>query len=629
MTKADPGFEQLLQFLKENRGFDFTGYKRASLMRRMGRAMQAAGVETYADYEDYLELHPEAFTTLFNTILINVTSFFRDAEAWQALRDEIVPAVLRDRPTGPIRVWSAGCASGEEPYSLAILLADLLGADEFRDRVKIYATDVDEEALAQARLGTYESRQLTGLSPQQVDGYFEQVNGAYVFRKDLRRCVIFGRNDLVQDAPISRIDLLACRNTLMYFNAEEQGRILRRLHFAANPRGVLFLGKAEILLTQDAIFEPLDLKRRFFRKVLGARQQPGVPPGAAGQPRTPPFSGAQHVREAALVSSPVAQVVIDRDGKVALVNQRAESLFGVSARDAGRTFQDLELSYRPVELRPFITEAMTERRPVWVRGAELARPSGEIIHLDVQLLPLIDPGGVPLGVSVFFNDVSRYQRLQEELEYANRQLETAYEELQSTNEELETTNEELQSTVEELETTNEELQSTNEELETMNEELQSMNDELQSSNDELRVRTSEISDLNGFMESILASMRGAVAVVNRNLEIQVWNQQAEEMWGLRPDEAVGQHLLNLDIGLPVERVRPLVWRMLGDESGPERRTSASADGSADGDWDTMELESINRRGRPIRVRVRASPLQGANHTVTGAILVIDQVPEPG
>jgi len=613
MADSSPQFERLLTFLKENRGFDFTGYKRTSLMRRVDRQMQAVGVATYDEYQDFLELHPEEFTALFNTILINVTSFFRDPDAWTYLSQEFLPKLLNDKPDDVLRVWSAGCASGEEAYSLAIALTELMGPDDFRNRVKIYATDVDEDALAYARQATYTDRQLTGLESEQVEKYFEPVNGKFAFRKDLRRAVIFGRNDLVQDAPISRTDLLVCRNTLMYFNAEQQSRILQRLHFALNPSGVLFLGKAEMLLSHAHLFEPVDLKRRFFRKTSIEQPRERALFGAAARNGHGNGNGDGNdvalLAQEAVMNSPIAHVIVERDGKLALVNQRAEAVFNVTQRDVGRPFQDLELSYRPLELRSYIAQASAERHSVWVRDVELARPGGEILHFDVQVVPLQSVGGNDLGVSIFFTDVTRYRQLQDELEYANRQLETAYEELQSTNEELETTNEELQSTVEELETTNEELQSTNEELETMNEELQSMNDELQSSNDELRERTTEVSELNRFMESILSSLRAAVMVTDRDLKLLVWNERAADLWGLRSEEVVGQHLLNLDIGLPVEQLRPIVRRVLSDGAVQPA--------------EDVHIDGINRRGRPITVRVTASPLRGGGGDISGVILALD------
>src|SRR5690349_8100451 len=218
----DESFEDLIKYLKESRNFDFSGYKRSSLARRVNRQMQDSGITSYDEYRDFLEIHPEEFTTLFNTILINVTGFFRDVDAWTYLRETAIPELLRNGGRDRIRVWSAGCAGGQEAYSLAICLAEALGQSEFRRRVKIYATDVDEEALIDARQAVYSERELTGVPIELRDRYFERSGERWSFTKDLRRSVIFGRNDLIANAPISHIDLLVCRNTLMYFNAETQ-----------------------------------------------------------------------------------------------------------------------------------------------------------------------------------------------------------------------------------------------------------------------------------------------------------------------------------------------------------------------------------------------------------------------
>jgi two-component system CheB/CheR fusion protein len=300
---------------------------------------------------------------------------------------------------------------------------------------------------------------------------------------------------------------------------------------------------------------------------------------------------------------------VAEDGVVAVVNQQAEILFGISARDVGRPFRDLDLSYRPLELRRYIEQAQAERRSIRVPNVTHARGS-EAVVLEVQVIPLIGSGRAVLGVSHAYHDVTESRRLQDELEQANRQLETAYEELQSTNEELETTNEELQSTVEELETTNEELQSTNEELETMNEELQSTNDELQSINDQLRISTGQLDEANVFLETVLTSLQAGVAVVDPDLRIRMWNRRAEDLWGLRSSEAIGQHFLNLDIGLPVDELhRPIRACLGGDEERP-----------------TLELEATNRRGRPVRCRVSCAPLLGEQGTVEGVILFTEAEP---
>jgi len=606
MSDQDPAFERLLEHLKAARGFDFTGYKRSSLMRRVERRMAQVGIADYADYLDHLELHAGEFTALFNTILINVTGFFRDPEAWLVLREQVLPPLLAaSTPAQPLRVWSAGCSSGEEAYTLAMVLAEALGAAEFRDRVKIYATDVDDEALAYARHGAYTASEVEGLPDDLLDRYFDTADGRHVFRKDLRRSVIFGRNDLVQDAPISRIDLLSCRNTLMYFTAETQARILARFHFALADSGVLLLGKAERLLSHGALFQPLDLKHRTFRKTARPPHRNGLLEEPTTAQRVA-MSGIEALRSEAALATPVPHIVVTADGLTALVSRQAEMLFGASPRDVGRPFRDLEVSYRPLELRRLIDQAAAERRTVRANNVTCSRGS-EILHYDVHVTPLVAANNGLLGVSVAFLDVTDFHRLRDELEQANRQLETAYEELQSTNEELETTNEELQSTVEELETTNEELQSTNEELETMNAELQATNDELQTTNDELQARTGDLDRANVFLETILTGLRAGIVVLDPNLHVQVWNQQAQELWGLRTEDTVGQHFLNLDIGLPTDRLRPMIRCVL---SGKD--TTAE-----------LTLSAVNRRGRAIDVRVLATPLREAD-SVVGVVLTMEK-----
>ncbi|MHA3701803.1 CheR family methyltransferase [Jatrophihabitans sp. YIM 134969] len=606
----EAGFERLLEFLRDSRAFDFTGYKRPSLVRRVRHRMREIGVESFDEYQDRLQLNPPEFTALFNTILINVTSFFRDADAWDVLREQIVPAMLEQSEGAPIRVWSAGCSAGHEAYSVAMVLHEAMGA-EFRERVKIYATDVDEDALDYARRASYSERELRGLPENLRDRYFDAVGDRWVFAPDLRRSVIFGRNDLTRDAPISRIDLLLCRNTLMYLNAETQSRVVGRLGFALRPSGTLFLGKAEMLLNHASVFDPVDLKRRFFRRRRGEPTRASAPPVPDAATVRALLGDDVRLRNEIILTNPVAQIAVTDDGRLAMVNHRASSMLGLSDRDIGRPFQDLEVSYRPVELRSQIAAVADSRTTAWLREVEWRRSGPDPVYVDVQIVPLVSPTGDHLGVSVSFTDVTRFRQLRVEVEATNHQLESAYEELQSTNEELETTNEELQSTVEELETTNEELQSTNEELETMNEELQSANDELQTTNEQLRDRTAEISDLNAFMQSILGSLDAAVIVVDRDLVVQVWTPRAHDLWGLRADETIGQHLLNLDSGLPTTPLHPWLRAVIaGAESSVTGRT----------------VDAVNRRGRPVRLRVNVTALQtDGTTTPAGALVLMEDV----
>jgi two-component system CheB/CheR fusion protein len=604
MSGEETSFEALLEFLQRSRGFDFTGYKRPSLMRRVKRRMQTLGVDEFERYRDYLEVHPDEFGLLFNSILINVTSFFRDPPAWDYLRAEVVTKVLAAKgPSDPVRVWSAGCASGPEAYTLAICFAEAMGGDAFRERVKVYGTDADEEALNHARLGAYSAREMEGLDGPLREKYFEAQGARFTFRNDLRRSVIFGRHDLVQDAPISRLDLLVCRNTLMYFNAETQAKILQRFHFAVNGdaegNGYLFLGRAEMLLSHTELFMPLDLKCRIFAKVPQPALRLRVPANLAANGNGNGGNGVElirtsRLRELALEEAPVARVVVDANGLLVMANSRARVQFTLNPKDIGRPLQDLELSYRPVELRSLIEQAYAEKRAVTQTSVERRFPNGETQYFDIVVAPLFDEGMAPLGVGVTFLDVTRYTRLSEEL--------------QRSREEIQTTNEKLQSANEELETTNEELQSTNEELETMNEELQSTNEELQTVNEELRTRTDELNRLNSFFESVLTSLRAAAIVANKNLDVLVWNHRSQDLWGLRAEEVQGKSLLNLDIGLPVKELRDVVRPVLSGEA----------------DHREVVLDAVNRRGKSIKCRIACTPLMTGNDQ-RGVILLMDEI----
>ena len=616
MAEPDDGpeFESLLEFLRDHRGFDFTGYKRPTLLRRVNRRMSDVGIETYEDYLDHLQVHPDEFTHLFDTILINVTQFFRDPDAWAALREHVIPEIVRERDgsSQPIRVWTPACSSGQEAYTVAMILAETLGEDEFMARVKIYGTDVDEADLDVARRGEYTDRDLEGLATELRERYFEPIDGVHVFRKDLRRSVIFGRHDLLQDAPIGRLDLLTCRNTLMYFNADVQREILRRFHFALRPDGFLFLGEAESLLTQNELFEPVVLRHRIFRKVPTEGRHHRILQAPALVPNGNDHGdGARtEVMVSAFGATPVPQLVVSDGRFLVAANDAARDLFGIRPADLGRPFHDLQVSYRPADLRTIIDEVLDQRQRQQLTSVRWGEDDNRR-WFDIDAVPLTGPQNRLLGASLVFRDISQAKEAEQELQTTANELETAYEELQSTNEELETTNEELQSTIEELETTNEELQSSNEELETMNEELQSTNAELEAMNEQLIERGEELDEANAYLRSILRSLRSAAVVMDRELVVKFWNDHATELWGLRSDEVADTHFLNLEIGLPVATLREPMLEAIG-------RGDAEADPS-----DDLVVEARDRIGRPVRCSITCSPLLDEDGETRGVILLMD------
>jgi two-component system CheB/CheR fusion protein len=604
--EGDERLEQLLEYLREARGFDFTGYKRPILTRRIQKRMSEVGLDDYPDYTDHLEANPREFTELFNTILINVTGFFRDKPAWDYLQSQTIPALIAEiSDDQAIRVWSAGCASGEEAYTIAMVLLEAIGEEEFKRRVKIYATDVDEEALSTARVAAYPSKSFEDMDPELLERYFVENGRGYSFRPDLRRSVIFGRNELLEDAPISRIDLLVCRNVLMYFTPESQGRIVSRFNFALRDHGYLFLGKAEMLVRHTDYFAPVDVKARVFQRVpgVGIRDRIAVLGEAAAIGTA--GGGRAELREAAAAIGPVARLVVDQNRFLIEANESARVMFNLGPADLGRPLQDLEVSYRPLDLRSPLDQAYEQNRRVQA-GRVTLNDGADGRVLDVEVEPVLGREGGVLGAAISFTDVTEMVRLATEHGESKRQLETAYEELQSTVEELETTNEELQSTNEELETTNEELQSANEELQTMNEELTSTNDELQVMTEEQREHSFELDRLNLFLEGILGNLGVAVAVVDRERRVQLWNGASEDLWGLRGDEVQEQDLLSLDFGLPVAELQEPVAKAI---DSPEEASD-------------LTLPAINRRGRSFDCHVRVMGLVAPASGVYGAIILM-------
>jgi two-component system CheB/CheR fusion protein len=398
MQPEELQFESLLFFVQQQCGFDFTGYKRPGLIRRMTRRMQRLGLERFGDYADYLEAHREEFGRLFDSILINVTSFFRDAEAWKYVENEVIPAMLASKgPADTVRVWSAGCASGEEAYTIAMLLAEAMGADAFRRRAKVYATDVDEDALNQARQAVYTAKDLEPVPPALRERYFEPSSGRFVFRSDLRREIIFRRHDLAQEAPIPHLDLLVSRNALMYFNAETQQRIVSRFHFALNGDGYLFLGRAEMLLAHANLFTPLDLKCRVFAKV--------PEPGQRGRTDGPDKPGA--FLGSVLAGLRGAAVVVDANLDVLMWNHRAEDLWGLRSDEVqGKCLLTLGIGLAAHELRNVMRPCLNGEAEFEEVTVDAVNRRGKSIRCRISVAPLVTATKKRAGMLLLMDEVA-------------------------------------------------------------------------------------------------------------------------------------------------------------------------------------------------------------------------------
>jgi two-component system CheB/CheR fusion protein len=572
--------QEILHYIKATRRFEPELYSiekfQAALLSRLESLRMNAHV-----YLDELQVRPsEVDLLLLSTV--QKTSLPKDETLWSTLRSVVVP-YLTSSPA-PVRVWCVGSRSGIDAYALAVLLAEGIGLAEFCDKVKIFATDEDDGELNANRSGVYDAADLGGLEPDLLVRYFSvQPDGRYAFRSDLRKQIIFGKHRFLDDAPISRMDLVVYRYQLAFQDLEHQQRSLNKMLFSVNTGGFLLVGNGEGIPAGYG-FQQMDSCPALYRKTLRNRMQ--FNDSNASRANSP----AAMLEETVLDVCGPAQIVVDSYGTVALANLKARTTFGITSADLGKAVQELEISYRPLELRSHLEKCSKEGEVIKVPNVPKLSPEG-VTHFEVVFRPLLDNGRV-LGTSIQFLDVSIKHELASQVVVLNEQLQAANEELQSAHEELVTTNEELQSTNEELETTNEELQSTNEELETMNEELRSTNNELEVTNSAQRELATDLERNNTFLSCIVDSIDASIIVLNTSYCVLVWNKKAEDTWGVRSEEVIGQNFFGLDIGFPVERLK-----------SPLRNMNAGSDEEL-----RLEVEAINRRGKKVMCKVSANPL---------------------
>ncbi|HYV11644.1 MAG TPA: CheR family methyltransferase [Pyrinomonadaceae bacterium] len=543
--QPDDPLRDLLAQVSTQTNIDFRNYKSSTILRRIGRRMVVTHNASLKDYADYLRTHSDEISELVKAFLIKVTGFFRDPEAFEFLRSTIIPELIdRSKSNGrTLRFWSAGCATGEEAYSLALLLADQLGPDFPEWNIKIFATDLAGDAVAFARRGLYPENVLNDLPDDYRDRFFERVDHGYRISKTLRQVVVFGQQDISRGVPFPRIDLVTCRNLLIYLKSDLQQTVLDLFAYSLHrSRGYLFLGKAETARPTKAMFELVNKKWKIYRCVNGSAAFPlndGSIHSSAGnktwreqrrRPIPPAMSGSlanthteleiQHLRrinETMLRYTNVAVVLIDRQYRILTINATARRLLGVREVGYDQDFLHTVRGLPYQEMRRAIDTCFREHSSANLPEVELDQSSeGSGRYVSFTIMQMQVEQGAPELAVITVMDVTDQVQVKKRLEAAqrehaqlvselsaankrfgtmNKELQDANEELQAANEELMLTQEELQATNEEFEATNEELQATNEELETNNEELQATNEELQTTNDELTARTAELQEL--------------------------------------------------------------------------------------------------------------------------------------
>jgi two-component system CheB/CheR fusion protein len=621
---SSDGLAEIFKQLRTAFGVDFTQYKSSTLKRRIERRMTVHHLETLDSYVQYIHANPSELQTLYRDMLIGVTNFFRDRELFEAISAVVFPRIIeREVIDAPIRIWSAGCSTGEEPYSLAMCLLEHLG-DKRKVDIQIFATDLDEDAVRQARQGLYRANIELDVSPERLHRFFTKKDDSYQISRELRDMVIFATQDLSRDPPFSRLDLVSCRNVLIYMQPPLQKKILRNFHYALNPDGFLVLGPSEGVGDAGTLFSEVDRKLKLFAKrnvpasvlfEFGARGAAHVADERRGLRRDArPTLSLQQIADRKVIEryGPPGVVI---DDTLEILQFRGRTAPYLEPAPGIATLNLLKLA-RPellMELRTTIHKAFAEGTLVTSARIHAKTDQGyRQIQLDV--MPLHEEGIPPRCLLILFRDVlptpepstepapgheesPRLTELERELTSTRDFLETTIEELEAANEELKSANEELQSS-------NEELQSTNEELETSKEELQATNEELGTVNEELQNRMSELGHNNDDLENLLTFAQNPLVVVGIDLRIRRFSRSA----GKR------MNLIEGDVGRPVAHLRaavniPNLERMVTDVINTVTPALAEASG-ADGQNYLLRIAPYRTAESAIRGAVLEFVLKG-------------------
>ena len=566
---AENGTSRILMQLRSGTGHDFSLYKKSTIGRRIERRMSQHNIESTEIYARYLKEHPAEVQLLFKELLINVTSFFRDPEAFVAMKNDILPLLLKDKPESYVfRVWVAGCATGEEAYSIAILLREFMNETGREFKTQIYSTDLDDDAIAVARAGVYPPNIAQDVTPERLRRFFIKEDAGYRVKKEIREMVVFATQNIIKDPPFTKLDLLSCRNLMIYLESELQNRVIPAFHYALKPGGVLFLSPSESIGNHVGLFTALNRKWKFYQTAPTLASTRAVMSGGLSWTKDNPTQRPDEViakiketdfaevtRRALLQSYAPASVVTNIKGDILYVHGDTGKYLRPAPGQASFNVIEMAREGLQMELRNAIQAAVEKGLPTL--NCEVSFGSKNDFHIasfSVRPLPAVDASQGMLLVS--FQEVSnaqaekpaakssaakgkvargkvaavsaaqlRIDEMERELSYTKENLHATIEEQQASNEELKSTNEEMQST-------NEELQSTNEELETSKEELQSVNEELVTVNAELQNKIEQLAGMQNDMKNLLDNINIGTVFLNDGLNIKRFTREAVQVYRL-------------------------------------------------------------------------------------------------
>ncbi len=570
--KAQSALEKVVILLRARTGNDFSLYKKSTVYRRIERRMGIHQIDGITDYVRFLQENPQELELLFKELLIGVTSFFRDQAAWEQLKTEAIPALLAGLPSGrALRAWVPGCSTGEEAYSLAIVFKEALERMKHAGNfsLQVFATDLDRDAVDKARQGSFPANIAADVSSERLKRFFFKEEQGYRVGKEIREMVIFATQNVAMDPPFTKLDILSCRNLLIYLAPELQKKLLHLFHYSLSPGGILFLGSAESVGSFANVFSPLGGKYRLYRRLESTLPEEPVAFPASFAPARPDMEQPRPLKPAASLQSLADQVLLQQYSPAAvLVNNKGDILY-ISGRTgkylepaAGKANWNIFAMAREGlrhELSGAFQKALRQKDAVTIDNVTVGT-NGGVQAVDVTVQTLDRPEGLRGMVMIVIRDVVQPPETEESgrskraparsahLAQVEQELREACEELQSTREEMQTSQEELKSTNEELQSTNEELQSTNEELTTSKEELQSMNEEMQTVNHELQAKVDELSRTSNDMKNLLESTDIATLFLDNKLHVRRFTNQTTKVIKLMPRD-VGRSVTDITSSL--------------------------------------------------------------------------------
>jgi two-component system, chemotaxis family, CheB/CheR fusion protein len=642
LTEESVGLNSIFQALRRTMGVDFTHYRKTTIVRRIRRRMMVHKIDRLGDYVRYIQANPAEVRALYQDMLINVTSFFRNPRVFEILKAEIFPAILRNRSSDlPVRIWTPGCASGEETYSVAIALLEFLGDKAHQAQLQFFGTDVNEASIIKARAGIYPENIQSDVSQERLRRFFTKAEGGYRISKSIRDVCIFAQHNILNDPPFSQMDVICCRNVLIYLEPVLQNKVISLFHYALRLSGFLVLGTSEglgtaanLFATEDRAFKIFSKKSSAVRQLVTFSLNPLQERGEYGPVRVPvkqpdttwTYLEAQKEFDRRLLSHYApATVFVNEDLEIIHTRGQVNRYLKLASGRASLSILKMAREGLLFDLRNAISRAKKENAPVRRQNVQIKngngngnpRATGETARpVSFEVVPVRIGNLKELYFMVLFQDVvsetaaklphkkgarvgagrreaGQFVKLEQELAATKEYLQSVIETQEATNEELQSANEEILSS-------NEELQSTNEELETAKEELQSANEELSTVNDELRNRNLEVTHFNNDLTNLLSSIDITVVMVGSDLTIRRFTPRAQEILGLIP----------ADVGRPLANMNPTI------EAADLHQTVLQVMATLR----TTEKQVVDRAGR--RFQLRILPYRTAENKIDGAVITL-------